>query len=146
MHCRLWCSALVVMAVVVWSLYASSVHCESYCSIESKSNFHSSHSSRPRSTQPQPSQTVQNTISGSAHSCSPDDGHNDARNMLRKNFDNKNQISCILLVFLSLRLTFLMHGHKSLKFVNVNLLYETGPPSLVFSSIFSSIFDLKLCL
>ena len=27
--------------------------------------------------------TVQNTICGSAHSCSPDDGHNDARNMLR---------------------------------------------------------------
>ena len=25
--------------------------------------------------------TVQNTICGSAHSCSPDDGHNDARNM-----------------------------------------------------------------
>ena len=27
--------------------------------------------------------TVQNTICGSAHYCSPDDGHNDARNMLR---------------------------------------------------------------
>ena len=27
--------------------------------------------------------TVQNTICGSAHSCSPDDGHNDARDMLR---------------------------------------------------------------
>ena len=38
---------------------------------------------RPSSTQPQPSQTVQNTICGSAHYCSPDDGHNDARNMLR---------------------------------------------------------------
>ena len=31
----------------------------------------------------QPSLPVQNTICGSAHSCSPDDGHNDARNMLR---------------------------------------------------------------
>ena len=30
------------------------------------------------STQPQPSQPVQNTICGSAHSRSPDDGHNDA--------------------------------------------------------------------
>ena len=39
--------------------------------------------SRPSSTQPQPSQPVQNTICGSAHSCSPDDGRNDARNMLR---------------------------------------------------------------
>jgi len=51
--------------------------------IESNSNFHSEHSSRPSSTQPQPSQPVQNTIRGSAHSCSLDDGHNDARNMLR---------------------------------------------------------------
>ena len=45
--------------------------------------FHSAHSSRPSSTQPQPSLPVQNTICGSAHSCSRDDGHNDARNMLR---------------------------------------------------------------
>ena len=29
------------------------------------------------------------------------DGHNDARNMLRYKFDNKHQISCIFLVFLS---------------------------------------------
>jgi hypothetical protein len=41
------------------------------------------HSLRPSSTQPQPSLPVQNTICGSAHSCSSDDGHNDARNMLR---------------------------------------------------------------
>ena len=32
MHCLIWCSALVVMAVVVWSWDASCVHCESYCS------------------------------------------------------------------------------------------------------------------
>jgi len=31
-HCRIWCSALVVLAVVVWSWDASCVHCESYCS------------------------------------------------------------------------------------------------------------------
>jgi len=60
--------------------------------------------------------TVQNTICGSAHSCSPDDGHNDAWNMLRQKFNNKHQISCILLVSLSLHPTFMMHGHKSLKF------------------------------
>ena len=60
MHCRIWCSALVVMAVVVWRWDASCVHFESYCS-----------------------QAVQDPICGSAHSCSPDDGHNDARNMLR---------------------------------------------------------------
>jgi len=35
------------------------------------------------STQPQPSLPVQNIVCSSAHSCSPDDGHNDARNMLR---------------------------------------------------------------
>ena len=33
--------------------------------------------------------------------CSPDDGHNDARNILRYKFDNKHLISCILLVSLS---------------------------------------------
>ena len=32
MHCRKWCSALVVMAVAVWSWDASCVHCEGYCS------------------------------------------------------------------------------------------------------------------
>ena len=32
MHCLTWCSALVVMAVVVWSWDASCVHCEGYCS------------------------------------------------------------------------------------------------------------------
>ena len=31
MHCRILCSALVVMSVVVWSWDASCVHCESYC-------------------------------------------------------------------------------------------------------------------
>ena len=45
--------------------------------------------------------TVQNTICSSTWSCSPDDGHNDARNMLRQKFDNKHQIRCILLVSLS---------------------------------------------
>jgi len=44
---------------------------------------------------------VQNTICGSTRSCSPDDGHSDARNMLRKKFDNKHRISCILLASLS---------------------------------------------
>ena len=31
-HCRIWCSALVVMAVFVWSWDASCVHCEGHCS------------------------------------------------------------------------------------------------------------------
>jgi len=40
-QCRIWCSALVVMAVAVWSWDANCVHCESYCSTQSNSNFHS---------------------------------------------------------------------------------------------------------
>ena len=32
-HCRIWCSALVVMAVVVWSWDASCVHCEDYAAV-----------------------------------------------------------------------------------------------------------------
>ena len=52
----------------------------------------------PNSTQPQPAQPVQNTICSYTQSCSPEDGHNDARN---KKFHNKHQISCILLVSLS---------------------------------------------
>jgi len=59
---------------------------------------HSAHSSRPNSTQPQPAQPVQNTIRSYTQSCSPEDGHNDAWNMLREKFSDKNQISCILLV------------------------------------------------
>ena len=56
-HYRIWCSALVVPT-------------------------HSSHSSQPNSTQPQPAQPVQNTNCGSTQSCSPEDGHNGAWNML----------------------------------------------------------------
>jgi len=55
----------------------------------------------PISTQSQPAQPVQNTTCSSTRSCSPDDGHNDARNMLKYKFDNKHLISCILLVSLS---------------------------------------------
>ena len=35
-HCRIWCSALVVMAVVVWSWDESCVRCEGHCSTQSK--------------------------------------------------------------------------------------------------------------
>ena len=78
MYYSIWCSALVVLAVVVWSWDASCVHCVKVAVRLS----HSTHSSRLSSTQPQPAQTVQNTICGSTQSCSPEDGHNDARNML----------------------------------------------------------------
>ena len=36
-----------------------------------------------RSTQPQPAQPVQNTICSNKRSCSPDDGLNDVRSILR---------------------------------------------------------------
>ena len=45
MHCRMWCSALIVLAVVVWSWAASCVNCESYCS---NSNFHSAQRDQER--------------------------------------------------------------------------------------------------
>jgi len=65
--------------------------CEGYCSTS-----HSAHSLQPSSTQP-----VQNITCSNTRSCYPDDGHNDAQNMLRYKFDNKHRISCILLVYLS---------------------------------------------
>ena len=43
---------------------------------------HSAHCLCHSSTQPQPAQPG-NTTCGIKQSCSPDDGHNDARNMLR---------------------------------------------------------------
>jgi len=75
----IWCSALVVLAVVVWSWVVNCVDCV---------KVHTVH-------------TVQNTICSSTRSCSPDDGHNDARNMLRQKFDKKYRISCIVLFSLS---------------------------------------------
>ena len=59
------------------------------------------HSLRHSCTQPQPAQPVQNTICSNTRSCFPDDGHKDARNVLRLKFDNIYRISCILLVSLS---------------------------------------------
>ena len=52
-HCRIWCSALLVMAVVAWSWDVSCVHCEGHCSNSdlSNSDLHSAHSLRPSSTQ-----------------------------------------------------------------------------------------------
>ena len=53
----------------------------------SNSNFHTVHTAHDAApqdhSQPQPTQPVQNTICSSTRSCSPDDRHNDARNMLR---------------------------------------------------------------
>jgi len=54
---------------------------------ESNSNLHTEHTAHDAAphnhSQPQPAQPVQNTLCGSTRSCSPDDGHNDVRNMLK---------------------------------------------------------------
>ena len=73
----IWCSALVVLAVVVCCWDASCVHC-----VEQQLS-HGAHSLRPSSTRPRPAQPVHNTICCNTQSCSPEDGHNDARNKLR---------------------------------------------------------------
>jgi len=55
--------------------------CEGYSNLHT---VHTAHDAAPHNhIQPQPAQPVQNTICGSTRYCSPDDGHNDARNMLR---------------------------------------------------------------
>jgi len=64
---RIWCSALVVLVVVV---------------CEAGSEAVCAHSLRPSFTQPQPAQPVQNTICCNTRSSSPDGGHNDSQNML----------------------------------------------------------------
>jgi len=51
--------------------------------------------------------------------CSPDDGHNDARNMLSEPIVNKHLYLCHLLVLSSP--TLMMHGHTNLKLVTVGL-------------------------
>ena len=54
-----------------------------YDPAQSNSNLHTVHTAYDTSsTQPQPAQPVQKTICSNTRSCSPDDGHNDVRNML----------------------------------------------------------------
>ena len=59
LYYRIWCSALVVLAVVVWSCVVSCVHCVKV------TVRHSAHSSRRSSTQPQP--TTASTTSAEYH-------------------------------------------------------------------------------
>jgi len=100
---RIWCSALVVMAVALWSRDARCMQCEVYCSTNYQCktpyaavhtivllmlgtmmpsrtlNFTSAYSFHTSSTETQPPLPMQNTICGNAHYCSLDDGNNDAR-------------------------------------------------------------------
>ena len=92
-------SALVVLAVVVCSWVVSCVHCVKVTSRTVTFTQCTQFTTQLHTTTA--STTSADTICSSTRSCSPDDGHNDARNMLRKKFDNKHRISCILLIFLS---------------------------------------------
>ena len=71
------------------------------------------HTTTANHSQPQPTTAHaprQNPACSRTLSYSPDDGHNDARNMLRYKFDNRHWISCILLVpSLSLSLSLSSH-------------------------------------
>jgi hypothetical protein len=89
--------------------------CCSCCDVEEsgcKLCAHSAHSLCPSSTRPQPAQTGV-TACVCKQSCSPDDGHNDARNMLL-NQENKHQIVVTSRWFYCLP-TLMMHGHTNIK-------------------------------
>jgi len=82
--CNTYCSSTTTMVTRTPLNVTLYVHClPVFPPTSFQGNLHSAHSARPSSTQPQPTQPVQNTICGIAHSCSSDDGHNDARNVLR---------------------------------------------------------------
>ena len=103
MYYRIWCSALVVLGVVVWSCVVSCVHCvkitvrtvtftkctQLTTQLHTTTDNHSQHNQ------------CRTPYFSSTWPLSPDDGHNDARNTLGLRFDNKHRISCILLVSLS---------------------------------------------
>ena len=93
-HCRIWCSVLVVMAVVVWSWDASCVHCESYCftvnTVRVPSPYNHSHHNQYRT----PYAAVHNLVLLTMGIMMPE-------TCWDKSFDNIDQISCILLISLS---------------------------------------------
>jgi len=125
---HIWCSALVVLAVVVWSWVASCVHCVKVTVRLSNSNFH----------------TVHTACDPAPHNHSQ---HNQCRTpyavvhglvlltmgiVMPETCSNRSLIINIKLIssywFLSLHPMFMMHGHKSLKLKKtgylVSFLYE----------------------
>jgi len=115
MYYRIWCSELVVLAVLVWSWVASCVHCVKVTVRQSNSNFH----------------TVHTACDPAPHNHSQ---HNQFRTpyavvyglvllmmgiMMPETCCDRSLIINIRLIasywFLSLHPTFMMHGHKSLK-------------------------------
>ena len=73
------CTAAYGVLHWLWWLWLCGVGTRSVCTVKVTVRLLSQCTQLPS----QPSQPVQNTICGSAHSCSSDDGHNDVRNMLR---------------------------------------------------------------
>jgi hypothetical protein len=71
-HC-IWCSALGVVSEVLRSRYPT-LHLQTYTQC---TRLHTG------SSGPQPEHLVLNTISSSIHTCTPEDGHVDARNVKR---------------------------------------------------------------
>ena len=97
---RLW------LAVVLWRCVVSRVHCVKVTVTFTQCTLLTTQLHKTTANHSQPQSTTaytprQNTACSITRSYSPDDGHNDARNMLRWKFDNKYRISCILLVSLS---------------------------------------------
>ena len=79
----------------------------------------SARSLRPKSIQPQPAKPVQNTICSNTRSCSPEDGHNDARNMLsQKLIINIWLLHLVGFFSLFLPTLLTMHGHRNLNLNN----------------------------
>ena len=91
---------LVVLVVVVWSWDVSDVH-SVYTAYVPTPHDHSQHK-----------QEI--TTCSFKQSGSPDDGHNDARNMLRVLITNKHQITVTSSWFYYLP-TLKMHGHMNVK-------------------------------
>ena len=114
-HCRIWCSALVVMAVVVWSWDASCVHCESYCSRARVPAPHN-HSHHQQCRTPYAAvHTLVLLMMGI---------------MMPETCWDKSLIINIRLVasswFLSPHPTFMMHSHKGLKFSRFVLTHDSN--------------------
>jgi hypothetical protein len=71
---------LVVLAVVVWSWDVSSVHS---VKVVIRISFHVVHTAYVPAPHDNSQQNQADTTCSLKQSCSPDDGHNNARNMLR---------------------------------------------------------------
>ena len=82
----MWCAALVLLDVVgsgCGGCFVGCEHCEGYCSLPSQCSHPTKQ--RPTTTTNHIQQNQRSTPYAVTHGlCSPEDGHNDARNMLRQ--------------------------------------------------------------